>query len=124
MSFELPQLLAEHLDGYSWHGPPKLAKAENAFAEASNDHWLPSALNHPDGGVHRTLLAFGVAWTWFAHVHSKRAGYFKVPSCVGAQGCIHCSRNMASAHIYRVIVPVSSIEDATVFYAAVLDQPG
>ncbi len=32
--------------------------------------------------------------------------------------------NMASAHVFRVIVPVSSIEDATVFYSAVLDHPG
>jgi predicted enzyme related to lactoylglutathione lyase len=31
---------------------------------------------------------------------------------------------MASAHLYRVIVPVFSIEDATVFYSTVLDQSG
>jgi len=31
---------------------------------------------------------------------------------------------MASPRLFRVIVPVSSIEEATVFYSAVLDQPG
>jgi predicted enzyme related to lactoylglutathione lyase len=124
MGFELPQLLAEHLDGYSWHGPPKLAESENAFAEAPKDHWLPSALNHPYGSVHRTSLAFGIARCLFAHNHSQPAGYFKVPPCVTTPRYVHCSRNMPSAHLFRVIVPVSSIEDATVFYSAVLDQPG
>jgi predicted enzyme related to lactoylglutathione lyase len=57
-------------------------------------------------------------------IHSKQAGYFKVPSCVRPPGYVHCSRNMASAHLYRVIVPVFSIEDATVFYSTVLDQSG
>jgi predicted enzyme related to lactoylglutathione lyase len=47
-----------------------------------------------------------------------------VPSCVRAPGYVHCSRDMASAHLFRAIVPVSNIEDATVFYSAVLDQPG
>src|SRR5579863_1960636 len=32
--------------------------------------------------------------------------------------------NMASAHLFRVILPVSSIEEAAVFYSAVLEQPG
>jgi hypothetical protein len=32
--------------------------------------------------------------------------------------------NMASARLFRVILPVSSIEDAAVFYSAVLEQPG
>jgi len=32
LSLELPKLLAEHLDGYSWHGPPKLAESESGFA--------------------------------------------------------------------------------------------
>jgi predicted enzyme related to lactoylglutathione lyase len=31
---------------------------------------------------------------------------------------------MTSARIFRVILPVSSIEDAAVFYAAVFEQPG
>jgi predicted enzyme related to lactoylglutathione lyase len=31
---------------------------------------------------------------------------------------------MASARLFRVIVPVSRIEDATAFYSAVLDRPG
>src|SRR5260370_42033114 len=31
---------------------------------------------------------------------------------------------MSSARLFRVVVPVSSIEEATVFYSAVLDQPG
>jgi hypothetical protein len=31
---------------------------------------------------------------------------------------------MASAHLFRVIVPVSSIEEGTAFYSAILDQPG
>ena len=31
---------------------------------------------------------------------------------------------MASARLFRVIVPVSSIEDAAAFYSAVLGQPG
>jgi predicted enzyme related to lactoylglutathione lyase len=31
---------------------------------------------------------------------------------------------MASARLYRVIVPVSSIEEAAIFYSAVLDEPG
>jgi catechol 2,3-dioxygenase-like lactoylglutathione lyase family enzyme len=30
----------------------------------------------------------------------------------------------ASVRLFRVILPVSNIEDATVFYAAVLGQPG
>ena len=32
--------------------------------------------------------------------------------------------NMASVRLFRVILPVSSIEDAAVFYSAVLEQPG
>jgi predicted enzyme related to lactoylglutathione lyase len=31
---------------------------------------------------------------------------------------------MPTARLFRVILPVSSIEDATVFYSAVLEQPG
>src|SRR5271163_2632400 len=124
MSFELAQLLAEDLDGYSWHGPAKLAESESAFAKAPKDHWLPSALNHPYGGVNRTLITFGVARTRFAHGRSERAGYFKVPSCAGASGCVHCSRIMAAAELFRVILQVSSIEDATVFYSSVFNQPG
>ena len=31
---------------------------------------------------------------------------------------------MASARLFRVILPVSSIEEAAVYYSAVLDQPG
>ncbi len=31
---------------------------------------------------------------------------------------------MAGARVFRVILPVSSIEDAAIFYAAVLEQPG
>ena len=31
---------------------------------------------------------------------------------------------MASAHLFRVIVPVSSIEEGTAFYSAILDQAG
>jgi predicted enzyme related to lactoylglutathione lyase len=34
------------------------------------------------------------------------------------------SRNMASVRLFRVILPVSSIEGAAVFYSAVLGQPG
>jgi predicted enzyme related to lactoylglutathione lyase len=34
------------------------------------------------------------------------------------------SKNMASVRLFRVILPVSSIEDAAVFYSAVLGQPG
>ena len=36
----------------------------------------------------------------------------------------YTERYMASARLFRVIVPVSSIEEATVFYSALLDQPG
>jgi predicted enzyme related to lactoylglutathione lyase len=32
--------------------------------------------------------------------------------------------HMASARLFRVIVPVSSIEDAAVYYSAILAQPG
>jgi predicted enzyme related to lactoylglutathione lyase len=31
---------------------------------------------------------------------------------------------MASARLFRVILPVSSIEDAAAYYSSVLDQPG
>jgi uncharacterized glyoxalase superfamily protein PhnB len=31
---------------------------------------------------------------------------------------------MATARLFRVILPVSSVEEAAVFYSAVLDQPG
>lgn len=50
--------------------------------------------------------------------------YFKVPPCERVRSGVHSSPNMASPRLYRVIMPVSSIEDAAVFYAAVLEQAG
>ena len=50
-----------------------------------------------------------------------------MPNCGTARTDIDSSRlgeNVASARIFRVILPVSNIEGATVFYSAVLEQPG
>jgi len=82
VSFELPQVLPQHLDGHSRHASPKFAKSKAAFAEAAKDHWFPATFDHPDRRVNGTLIAFDVAGTRFAHVrHSKPTGYFKVPAC-------------------------------------------
>jgi hypothetical protein len=67
-SFELPQVLPEDLDCYSWHGASKVAKSEGAIAEAANNHWFPATLNYPDRRVNGTLVSFDVDCTVFAHV--------------------------------------------------------
>jgi len=46
-----------------------------------------------------------------------------VPSC-GEHGSSGSFALMHSARLFRVIVPVSSIDEATAFYAAVLGKPG
>jgi hypothetical protein len=80
--FELPQVLPEYLDSYSWNGPPKLAKSESATAKAAKNHRLPATFNHLYRRVNGTPVSFDVACTLFAHVACpKRIGYFKVPTC-------------------------------------------
>jgi predicted enzyme related to lactoylglutathione lyase len=118
-------VLPQHLDCHPRHRAPKFAKSEGAIAEPPKDHRLPATLNHLDGRVNGTLVSFDMACALFAHAqHPKRTGYFKVPTCERVLTNIHCCSHMASARLFRVIVPVSSIEDATVFYSAVLEQPG
>ena len=46
-----------------------------------------------------------------------------MPSCHGVPSALDFL-NMASARLFRVIVPVSSINEAAVFYSAVLEEPG
>jgi hypothetical protein len=67
MSLELPKLLAEHLDGDSRHGPPKLAESESAFAEPPEDHWFPATLDHANRRVNGALLAFDVDCILLSH---------------------------------------------------------
>src|SRR5271166_1638989 len=117
-------MLPQHLDRHARQGAPKFAKSEAAFAEAAKDHWLPTTFNHLDRRVNETPVAFDMVCPLFSHEHSKRTGYFKVPTCERARTNIHCSRSMASAHLFRVILPVTNIEDAAVFYSAVLVKPG
>jgi len=82
VNFELPQVLPQHLDRHSRHGSPKFAQSEGAIAEAAENHWFPATLNHSDRRVNGTLVAFDMTFSLFAHVqHSKRTGYFKVPTC-------------------------------------------
>ena len=101
----------------------QLAKSKIAFVKTPYDHWFPSALDDPDGSVHRAAIPFGVARTALLMLTPREQCYFKVPSCGSLRTSVH-SRVMASPRLFRVIVPVSSIEEATVFYSAVLDQPG
>jgi hypothetical protein len=82
VSFELPQVLPQYLDGHSRHASPKFAKSKAAFAEATKDHWFPATFDDADRRVNGTLIAFHMACAGFAHVrHSKPTGYFKVPAC-------------------------------------------
>jgi predicted enzyme related to lactoylglutathione lyase len=123
-TFELPQVLPEHLDCYSWHGAPKVAKSEGAIAEAANNHRLPATLNYPDRRVNRTLVSFDIACSAFVHIqYPSEKGTLKCLLVKAARTNLH-SGNMASARLFRVILPVSSIEDAAVFYSAVFEQPG
>jgi len=123
-TFELPQVLPEHLDCYSWHGAPKVAKSEGAIAEAANNHCLPATLNSPDRRVNRTLVLFDIACSAFVHTqYPSEEGTLKCLLVKAARRNLH-SGNMASARLFRVILPVSSIEDAAVFYSAVFEQPG
>jgi predicted enzyme related to lactoylglutathione lyase len=122
--FELPQMLPEHLDCYSWHGAPKVAKSEGAIAEAANNHWLPATLNYANRSVNGTLVSFDVACTAFVHVqYPSEQGTLKCLLVKAARTNLH-SGNMASARLFRVILPVSSIEDAAIYYSAVFGQPG
>jgi predicted enzyme related to lactoylglutathione lyase len=122
--FELPQVLPEHLDCYSWHGAPKVAKSEGAIAEAANNHWLPATLNYANRSVNGTLVSFDVACTAFVHVqYPSEQGTLKCLLVKAARTNLH-SGNMASARLFRVILPVSSIEDAAIYYSAVFGQPG
>jgi hypothetical protein len=113
--FELPQMLPEHLDCYSWHGAPKVAKSEGAIAEAANNHWLPATLNYANRSVNGTLVSFDVACTAFVHVqYPSEQGTLKCLLVKAARTNLH-SGNMASARLFRVILPVSSIEDAAIY---------
>jgi predicted enzyme related to lactoylglutathione lyase len=116
-------VLPEHLDCYSWHGAPKVAKSEGAIAEAANNHWLPAPLNYPDRRVNRTLVSFDIACSALVHIQYPQKGTLKCLLVKAARTNLHCG-NMASARLFRVILPVSSIEDAAVFYSAVFEQPG
>ena|ERR1700691_1452027 len=66
--FELPQVLPEHFDCYTWHGSPKLAKSESAITEAANNHWHPATINYPDCRVNGTPVPHDIDCTVFAHV--------------------------------------------------------
>jgi len=66
--FELPQVLAQHLNGDAGHGSVKLAESTRAFAESAADHWLPPTVNDADRGVDGTTIAFDMAFTASAHV--------------------------------------------------------
>jgi predicted enzyme related to lactoylglutathione lyase len=102
-----------------------LPKSESTFTESAKNHRLPPSLNHADCGIKRTPLAFGVTCTLFSQrLASNRTGYLKVPSCKSGGTDLHCDPLMAIARLFRVILPVSSIEGAAAFYSAVLEQPG
>jgi predicted enzyme related to lactoylglutathione lyase len=123
-SFELPQVLPEHLDCYSWHGAPKATKSEGATAEAANNHWLPATLNYANRSVNGTLVTFDIACTAFVHVpYPSEHRTLKCLLVKATRMNLH-SGNMASARLFRVILPVSNIEDAAVYYSAVFGQPG
>ena len=123
-SFELPQVLPEHLDCYSWHGAPKATKSEGATAEAANNHWFPATLNHANRSVNGTLVTFDIACTAFVHVpYPSEHRTLKCLLVKATRMNLH-SGNMASARLFRVILPVSNIEDAAVYYSAVFGQPG
>ena len=54
------------------------------------------------------------------HCRSNRTGYFKVPSCGHRQTLLS---NMPSARLFRIIVPVSSIEKAAAYLHCLARQP-
>jgi predicted enzyme related to lactoylglutathione lyase len=124
LTFEFAQLLPQNFDRHSGHSPSKLAKTEGALTEAAKNHRLPATLNHADRRVEWTPATFGVTRSVLPHGKaSKRTGYFKVPTCQRVRAALHSS-HMASARLFRVIVPVSSVNDAATYYSAVLEQPG
>jgi hypothetical protein len=72
VSLELAQVLPQHFDGYSRHGPAKLAESESAVAE-TNDHGFPTPLNHLYRCVNGALVSFDMACAPIARVTAPRA---------------------------------------------------
>jgi predicted enzyme related to lactoylglutathione lyase len=124
LTFQFAQLLPQNFDRHSGHSPSKSPKPEGALTEAAKNHRLPPTLNHADRRIERTVIAFNVARLVLSHGDASwQTGYFKVPACQSVRAAVHSSY-MASARLFRVIVPVSSINDAAAYYSAVLEQPG
>jgi uncharacterized glyoxalase superfamily protein PhnB len=122
VSLKLAQLLPKDFGRDAPHGSLKFAKSECPVIQTLKNHWLPAAFYSLNGRVQWTSVTLSVALRRLLHRFSNQTGYFKVPSCGDYE--TRLLLNMSTARLFRVIVPVSSIDEAAAYYAAVLDKPG
>jgi hypothetical protein len=60
-------MLSENFGSHTGHRSIQFAKSLRTFAKPPANHGLPSALDHPQGGIDGTPIAFAVAVGMLIH---------------------------------------------------------